>query len=213
MRPPVTTIDRRLLVRLGSTLPCFASVDEPSLATLRWADFERQTPRLAGVAHDRLIAPGVLLVVTIRRDGTARLSPVEPLVLDGDLWLSMMWQSRKATDLLRDDRLLVHSIITTRDGDEGEVKLRVVPCPLAIQNPEPGTATRSRFSGGVRKSRTSISFASRSQTSLLSATHQPETNTSRTGPPGRSSCADRRHRPAWEQKSRCMISFVPNSVR
>jgi hypothetical protein len=48
------------------------------------------------VADDRLIAPGVLLVVTIRRDGTPRVSPVEPLVLDGDLWLSMMWQSRKA---------------------------------------------------------------------------------------------------------------------
>ncbi len=76
------------------------------------------------MADDRLIAPGVLLVVTIRRDGTPRVSPVEPLVLDGDLWLSMMWQSRKATDLLRDDRILAHSITTTRDGDEGEVKLR-----------------------------------------------------------------------------------------
>ncbi len=130
-------------MRLGSTLPCFASVDEPSLATLKWADFERQTPRLAGVAHDRLIAPGVLLVVTIRRDGTARLSPVEPLVLDGDLWLSMMWQSRKATDLLRDDRLLVHSIITTRDGDEGEVKLRGRAVPVG--DPE----SRTRYCDAV----------------------------------------------------------------
>jgi hypothetical protein len=52
------------------------------------------------------------------------VSPVEPLVLDGDLWLSMMWQSWKAIDLLRDDRILVHSITTTRDGKEGEMKLR-----------------------------------------------------------------------------------------
>jgi hypothetical protein len=74
--------------------------------------------------HNRLIAPGVLLVATIRRDGAPRLSPVEPLVLDGDLWLSMMWQSRKATDLLHDDRILVHSITTTREGGEGEVKVR-----------------------------------------------------------------------------------------
>src|SRR4051812_21778083 len=60
----------------------------------------------------------------MRRDDTPRLSPVEPLLLDGDLWLSMMWQSRKAHDLLRDDRMLLHSIVTTREGTEGEVKVR-----------------------------------------------------------------------------------------
>jgi Pyridoxamine 5'-phosphate oxidase len=91
---------------------------------VRWEDVERQAPQLAGVMHDRLLGPGVLLVATIRLDGTPRLSPVEPLVLDGDLWLSMMWQSRKATDLLRDDRILVHSITTTREGGEGELKVR-----------------------------------------------------------------------------------------
>ena len=66
----------------------------------------------------------MLLVATIRRDGTPRLSPVEPFLLDGSLWLSMMWQSRKAQDLLRDKRVLVHSIVTSRDGATGEVKLR-----------------------------------------------------------------------------------------
>jgi hypothetical protein len=91
---------------------------------VRWEDIERQARRLAGVMNDRLIAPGVLLVATIRLDGTPRLSPVEPLIFDGDLWLSMMWQSGKATDLLRDDRILVHSITTTREGGEGEVKVR-----------------------------------------------------------------------------------------
>jgi hypothetical protein len=72
----------------------------------------------------------VLLAVTIRRDGTPRLSPIEPLILDGDLWLSMMWQSRKAMDLLRDDRLLVHSVITDRDGSQGEVKVRGRALPV-----------------------------------------------------------------------------------
>jgi hypothetical protein len=79
---------------------------------------------LVDEAHQRLITPGVLLVVTIRRDGAPRLSPVEPLVFDGDLWLSMMWQSHKAIDLMRDDRILIHSITTTPDGREGEVKVR-----------------------------------------------------------------------------------------
>jgi hypothetical protein len=91
---------------------------------VRWTDVEHRQPQLADAARRRLIDPGVLLVVTIRRDGSPRLSPVEPFVLDGDLWLSMMWQSRKAADLLRDPRILVHSIVTRREGDEGELKVR-----------------------------------------------------------------------------------------
>jgi hypothetical protein len=83
-----------------------------------------QQPRLGAIAHERLIGPGVLLVVTVRRDGTPRLSPVEPFVLDGDLWLSMLLGSLKATDLRRDPRVLVHSVVTGPDGGEGEVKLR-----------------------------------------------------------------------------------------
>jgi hypothetical protein len=36
----------------------------------------------------------------------------------------MLWRSRKAADLLRDPRILVHSVITRRDGGEGEFKIR-----------------------------------------------------------------------------------------
>jgi hypothetical protein len=110
---------------------------------VRWEDLRLQAPRLAAFVHERLIGPGVLLVVTIRRDGAPRLSPVEPLVSDGELWLSMMWQSRKAIDLLRDDRILVHSITTTRDGNEGEVKIRGRAIP--IEDP----ATRARYCAEV----------------------------------------------------------------
>jgi Pyridoxamine 5'-phosphate oxidase len=91
---------------------------------MRWSDVEAQQPALARRLQQQLVAPGVLLVVTIRRDGTPRLSPVEPFVLDGALWLSMLWGSLKAADLKRDSRLLVHSVVTGRDGVEGEVKVR-----------------------------------------------------------------------------------------
>lgn len=91
---------------------------------MRWDDLDRHQPRLADRARKRLVDPGIALVVTIRRDGTPRLSPVEPFVLDGRLWLSMMWQSWKARDLLRDPRVLVHGIVTDRDGADGEVKVR-----------------------------------------------------------------------------------------
>ena len=91
---------------------------------MRWQDLCDRQPPLAALATQRLIEPGVVLVVTLRRDGTPRLSPVEPWLMDGELWLSMMWGSRKAADLARDGRVLVHSIVTARDGAEGEVKLR-----------------------------------------------------------------------------------------
>jgi hypothetical protein len=91
---------------------------------MRWSDFEADAPGLGQVSRERLIGPGVLLVATTRRDGTARLSPVEPLVCDGDLLLSMMWQSRKAADLAGDGRVLLHSIVTGPQDPGGEIKLR-----------------------------------------------------------------------------------------
>ena len=91
---------------------------------MRWSEFEHAQPRMARLGQERLIDPGVVLVATIRQDGTPRLSPIEPFILDGDLWLSMMWQSAKARDLLRDPRILVHSVVTSRDGSEGEFKVR-----------------------------------------------------------------------------------------
>ena len=91
---------------------------------MKWSELERRQPGLADLGRQRLLDPGVVLVVTIRRDGTPRLSPVEPFVMDGDLWLSMLWQSTKAADLIRDPRVLVHGVVTNRDGGEGEFKVR-----------------------------------------------------------------------------------------
>lgn len=90
---------------------------------MEWRDLEHQQPRLAARARELLVDPGVLLVGTTRTDGTARISAVEPFLLDGGLWLSMMWGSRKAADLLRDPRILLHSIVT-RPDQGGEVMLR-----------------------------------------------------------------------------------------
>jgi len=42
---------------------------------VRWIDLERQQPRLAEVGRNRLLKPGVVLIATIRRDGTPRVSP------------------------------------------------------------------------------------------------------------------------------------------
>ena len=141
---------------------------------MRWSEIERSQPRLAELGRHRLLGPGVVLVGTIRRDGTPRISPVEPFVMDGDLWLTMMWHSTKAVDLARDPRVLVHSVITSRDGGEGEYKVRGT---VHAQPDDAGSAVLPRrwrrSSAGNRNRVDSISSRSISTRSSSSDTTMP----------------------------------------
>ena len=103
-------------------------------------------PALGRVVHDRLIKPGVVLLGTTRRDGSARISGVEPLVMDGELWLSMMSTSMKARDLERDPRIVMHSIITGPQP-AAEVKVR------GIVRPEPSRQVQLAFSAEAARQR------------------------------------------------------------
>ncbi len=110
---------------------------------MKWSELQQRQPKLVDVGRQRLLDPGVVLVATIRRDGTPRLSPVEPFVMDGDLWLSMLWQSTKAADLIRDPRVLVHGVVTSRDGRDGEFKLR------GQARTEPDSSVQRRYAEAV----------------------------------------------------------------
>jgi hypothetical protein len=110
---------------------------------MRWGEFEAQQPALAGVGARKLTGPGVVLVGTVRRDGSPRISPVEPLLWDGDLWLCMGLGSHKAADLRRDHTILVHSIVTNRTGQDGEYKVR----GTAVEEADPDTQALRRTSG------------------------------------------------------------------
>lgn len=90
---------------------------------MEWSELIGQQPDLGEVAHQLLLAPGVVLVGTIRRDGSARISGVEPVVMDGRLWLSMLPDSMKARDLHRDPRLVLNNVITSPEP-AAEIKLR-----------------------------------------------------------------------------------------
>jgi hypothetical protein len=94
------------------------------------------------VVFDRLIRPGVLLAGTVRRDGSPRISGAEPLVMGGELWLSMMRTSVKVMDLARDPRILLHSIVT---GPEpaAEVKVR------GTVRAEAGRGVQRRYAAAV----------------------------------------------------------------
>jgi hypothetical protein len=88
-----------------------------------WIDFATAAPDLAAAGLDRFDRTGLVLVGSIRRDGYPRISPVEPVLLGGALYLGMMFRSTKALDLYREPRCLVHSTVTNKDGTDGEFKV------------------------------------------------------------------------------------------
>jgi len=95
-----------------------------------WPAFKEAAPELAAKAEELFEETGVILLGTIRQDGSPRISPVEPLFVDGELLLGMMWQSLKALDLLRDLRCTVHNCITDRMAPHGEFKLHGVAADI-----------------------------------------------------------------------------------
>ena len=88
-----------------------------------WGAFAKRDPELAALGLDRFERTGLALVGTLRKNGWPRISPVEPVIAEGQLYLGMMWQSVKALDLLRDARCTVHSTVSDRSGIEGEFKV------------------------------------------------------------------------------------------
>jgi hypothetical protein len=111
---------------------------------MRWDAFERACPEIATLARERLAKDQVVLVGTLRGDGSPRISPNECDFTAGRLFVSMMWRSRKALDLLRDSRVVVHSAPSGRMNPEGDIKLygRVVD--------EQDPAVRAAFRDAIR---------------------------------------------------------------
>ena len=97
----------------------------------RWADFEAAAPELAAQCRELIERFRFVLVGTIRRDGTPRISPVEAHIVHGYLMLVMIFGTLKARDLLRDSRILLNSPIMHPDDPNSEFKLR--GCAVEIQ--------------------------------------------------------------------------------
>lgn len=88
-----------------------------------WEEFETACPKLEKIAHERLVKDQLVMLGTLRKDGSARISPCEVDFAAGHLFLGMMWRSPKALDLLRDPRIVVHSVTANKEGTDGDVKL------------------------------------------------------------------------------------------
>jgi hypothetical protein len=96
---------------------------------LDWNEMERGAPELARLGLARLSAVGVAMLGTLRRDGSPRISPVEPCLVRGRLLVGAMTWSGKAHDLRRDPRYTLHTVVTGPDTGEGELKLHGCAVP------------------------------------------------------------------------------------
>ncbi len=82
-----------------------------------------RAPEIARLGGARLNCARVALLGTLRRDGSPRISPIEPYLAQGQLLVGAMAWSGKADDLRRDPRYVLHSAVTGPDSGEGELKL------------------------------------------------------------------------------------------
>jgi Pyridoxamine 5'-phosphate oxidase len=90
----------------------------------RWAEFEDAEPELAAVGRDCVERHGFMLLGTVRRDGTARISPVGVRIVEGELTMSILARSTKERDVRRDPRILLHSPMLHGGDPNSELKLR-----------------------------------------------------------------------------------------
>jgi hypothetical protein len=108
-----------------------------------WRELEAAAPELAAAVAARFAAHRHALVATMRRDGSPRISGIETTFRDGELWLAMMPDSRKAADLRRDPRFALHAAPVDLDLVDGDAKLN--GRAVEVVDPE----TFARFVGNL----------------------------------------------------------------
>lgn len=89
-----------------------------------WLEFTERSPRIATIFTRRHAATDSLcMLATIRSDGYPRISPMEPRVFEGELWLVGMPGTTKFLDLRRDPRCCLHTATVDTQVTDGDAKL------------------------------------------------------------------------------------------
>ena len=130
----VYTSDRRLRERAivlgarveGASALLRAIAEEAMSETASWGEFEAASPELARIGRGLFDETGLVMLGTIRKDGSPRVSPVEFFIFSGELYLGMIWQSYKAQDLKRDPRCMVMSTVHDKQLPDGEFKMACI---------------------------------------------------------------------------------------
>ena len=84
---------------------------------MHWEDLQESVREIAQPGRQRL-GPRLAFLGTLRREGSSRISPIEPYFAPGQLVLGTVACSAKAHDLRRDPRFVVHSAIAAPDAAE-----------------------------------------------------------------------------------------------
>jgi hypothetical protein len=74
-----------------------------------WQQVEQEVPELAARARRHFDSNRHKTLATLRRDGSPRISGIELIFAEGELWFGSMPEARKARDLQRDPRFALHS--------------------------------------------------------------------------------------------------------
>jgi hypothetical protein len=89
-----------------------------------WAELEAAAPELAGPARALIERFRFVLLGTIRRDGTPRISPLEAHIVDGRLTHCLISGTLKERDVSRDPRVVLNSPVVHPGDPNEELKLR-----------------------------------------------------------------------------------------
>jgi len=89
-----------------------------------WMEFTHAAPRIAAIFTRRHAATGNLcMLATLRSDGFPRISPIEPRIFEGQLWIVGMPDTTKFRDLRRDPRFCLHTATVDTEVKDGDAKL------------------------------------------------------------------------------------------
>jgi predicted pyridoxine 5'-phosphate oxidase superfamily flavin-nucleotide-binding protein len=83
---------------------------------LTWEELEQAAPEIAAHGRELIKRFQFVLLGTLTKDGSPRVTPVEAYIVDGHLLANMIPRSLKARDLLRDPRVYVHAPVTAKEG-------------------------------------------------------------------------------------------------
>lgn len=96
-----------------------------------WNDITVTAPELASKVRARFEATGLGYLATLRPNGFPRISGLEPLFAEGELWLGMMPDSLKAKDLRRDPRFALQSANTDKQVAGGDARITAMAVETA----------------------------------------------------------------------------------
>src|SRR5437763_7141834 len=89
-----------------------------------WSELKEQAPRITAIFERRHAATGNLcMLATLRKDGFPRISPMEPGLFEGELWIGGMPGTTKFLDLGRDPRFCLHTATVDTHVADGDAKL------------------------------------------------------------------------------------------